>query len=254
MSKIMKSISLVLLLVDDFTNRIITDSSVCVYTEEGRQASIRKSEGYHIFCDLQQDPVRICVESPIYQKMVVELPLSYGEEVNRIRMIPAAGYPITAGATCIRGKLRQGSRLLIFFPEQKKNYKLLYDYNPKKQGKEISLFQQDGICLEGKTLCIKNKEYQEFFKILRQQDEICRMEQPLKKEYKKIGTLVYSVHEAYANQDGSIYLPVRMHSEELKKCFWTISSNGEETSGSWELMPGKENWITEDFQIKKEEA
>lgn len=254
MGEIGRKISLVLLLIDDFTNRVIRDASVSVYTEQEKKHSIRKSEGYHVFCDLEQNPVRICMESGLYQKQVVELPLSYGEEVSQIRMVPAKGYPIPAGATCIRGMLQPGTRLRIFFPEQKKSYKLLYDYNPSKQKNSIALFQQDELCLEGRMLCIKNKECQEFFKVTGQQEEICRMEQPLQKAYKKIGTSIYPVHEAFAGADGSVYLPIRMRSEEMQQCSFMIFSEGKEYCGTWTLRPGKENWITEEFQIKKEEG
>lgn len=243
--KMRRELSLVLLPVDDFTDKVIVGSGIRMYTLEGRRPSIRKEDGYHVFCDLQGDAVQICVEGPLYQRQVLTLLLASEPEVIQVRMIPGDSYPIPAGSTCIRGTLGPGSRIRLYFPEQKRCCKLLYDYDVRKNGKELSLFQPETARLEGKTLCIRDKEaHVEFFRIKEQQGEQCRMEAPLSRNYKKIGTTVYRVYEAYAKSDGSIYLPIQNLPEGDGICMLQKGGTEEEDSFCMKLIAGKENRIT----------
>ena len=125
-----REVSLVILPIDDFTGRVITGSAVRMYTEDGKP-SIRKEEGYHVFCDLTAPEIRISAEGPLYQKQVFTVPLGGGVQIRQIRMLPGRCYPIPSGATCLKGRLPAGTRLRLYFPEQKKGYKLLYDYDPE---------------------------------------------------------------------------------------------------------------------------
>lgn len=244
-----REVSLVILPIDDFTEQVITGSVLRMYTEEGKRSSIRKPDGYHVFCDLMGSSIRICVESPLYQKQTIEFSLSDASKVHLIRMLPNTSYPIPKDATCVRGKLKSGSRIRIFFPEQKKSYKLLYDYIPGEQESSLSLFCPETAQLEGKTLCIKDSEEEtEFFRVKVQNKENCLLEQPLGKMYKKIGTSVYPVYEAFADDDGVFYLPIRSISVDSGECTCLIAdSDGKnEICRTLILKAGKENRITEE--------
>lgn len=248
-----REVSLVVLPIDDFTERVITGSTLRMYTEEGKRPSIRKPDGYHVFCDLTGSTVRICVESPLYQKQIVEFPLGDMAKVYLIRMLPNESYPIPAGATCVRGKLKPDSRIRLFFPEQKKNYKLLYDYTPGGQDDSLALFCPETVQLEGKTLCIKGAgEEGEFFRVKGQTEENCLLEHPLKQGYKKIGTSVYPVYEAYADAEGCFYLPIRSIPTESGSCTCLIAGadGKEEICRTLMLKAGKENRITEDIYME----
>lgn len=246
-----REVSLVVLPVDDFTERVITGSGLRMYTEEGKRPSIRKPDGYHVFCNLTGSTIRICVEGPLYQKQTLDLPLGDPSKVYVVRMLPNASYPIPAGATCVRGKVKAGSRIRLFFPEQKKSYKLLYDYTPGKENRSLALFCPETVELEGKTLCIKSSsgEEGEFFRVKGQKEETCQLEHPLEKGYKKIGTSVYPVYEVSADGEGSFYLPIRSIPVESGKCTCLIA----EAEGRGEirrtliLQAGKENRITEEI-------
>lgn len=240
--RIKRKLSLVLLPVDDFTDRIIAGPGIRMYTAEGGHPSLRKEEGYHVFCDLPGDRARICVEGPLYQRRVLELPLTEEPEVIQVRMIPGEGYPIPEGATCISGNLAPGSLIRLYFPEQKKCCKLLYDYDARRDGKELSLFQQEPGSLEGQTLCISDKEGKgEFFRIRKQEGERCHMEHPLSGNYKKIGTTVYRVYEACAKEDGSIYLLIRNLPGTCSTGICVVKEGDEEKCFPAELTAGKKN-------------
>lgn len=246
-----REVSLVLLPIDDFTEQIITGSQIRMYTEEGNRPSIRKADGYHVFCGLPDKMVRICIDGPLYQKQTLEFPTGYDGNVYQVRMLPAAGYTIPSGATCVKGRLKPGSRMRLFFQEPKKSYKLLYDYEPGKQGKNLSLYCPDTARLEGRTLYITEQGKEgEYFRVAAKQQEICRLEEPLHRKYKKIGTSVYPVYEVYAGNDGSFYLPVRSIPADGRCICMIAGKDGKEKMKELTLTAGKENYIYEEEEEK----
>lgn len=250
-----KKVSLVIVPIDDFTEKVITGAVLIMYTERGKQPSIRKQDGYHVFCDLTGDTVRICADGPFYQKQTVEFPVGDISKAYTIRMIPNASYPIPAGATCVRGKIKSQSRIRLFFPKQKKSYKLLYDYQPELHKNNLSVFCTEPVQLEGKTLCIANSEgKQEFFRVKEQHGENCRMEMPLAGEYRKIGTSIYPVYETYADEEGNFYLPIRSIPVENGSCSCLLANQDgtEEIRREIILQSGKENKITDAIYRKED--
>lgn len=244
-----RGVSLVILPIDDFTEQVIKGSNLRVYTEQGKRLSICKEDGYRIFCDLKESFVKICAEGPLYQKQTVTFPVSGASVVFKLRMLPNTSYPIAQGVTCIRGFLKSGSKIRLFFPEQKKKYKLLYDYIVEEQKNSLSLFFPDSVCLEGKSLYIQNREGEgEFFKVTGQMEEQVQIDRILQKTYKKIGTTIYPVYEAFAEADGRFYLPIRGLTEGENTCICNIlQADGQK---EWEkkilIKAGKENDITKE--------
>ena len=84
-----KKVSLVLLPIDDFTDRIITGSQLRMYTLEGNRPAIRKNDGYHVFCDLQGEEADICIDGPLYQRQTLTLPINRETlDIYQVRMVP----------------------------------------------------------------------------------------------------------------------------------------------------------------------
>lgn len=249
-----RTVSLVILPIDDFTEQVIADSKIRVYTEQGKHLSICKEDGYRVFCDLRGNTVRICAEGPLYQKQAAEFPVGDASTVFKLRMLPNANYPIPRGATCIRGRMKPGSRIRLFFPEQKKIYKLLYDYVPNEQECSLSLFMPELVHLEGKSLYIQSRDEEgEFFRVTGQMDEKIQIDGVLKKGYKKIGTTIYPVYEAETGEDGSFYLPIRGLAEGENTCICTISEKDGQNEFCRKLLlqTGKENRITEEICMEE---
>ena len=242
-------VSLALLPIDDFTDQIITGSQLRVYAMEGNISSIRKSDGYHIFCDLSGGEVEICLEGPLYQKRILRLPIVQGKpKVCQVRMLPAACYPLPRGTTIVSGILPMGTAIRLFLPGKKRGCKLLQDYDPGIQGEELSLFLPCERSFLGKLMCVCGKERDlEFFRVIDQKGNICIAEHALSKGYQRTGTNVYPVNEASVGEDGSFYLPVGgLAGEETCICILT-EANGEEKRCEIMLTAGKENRITEDI-------
>ena len=248
-----RKVSLALLPIDDFTGRIIKGSQLRVYLKEENISSIRKQDGYHVFCNLSGSETEVCLEGPLYQKQILRLPI--GQEKSKIypvRMLPGISYPLPKGTTTVSGTLPEGSVLRLFTSGQKRSYKLLNDYDPSIQGEELSLFRPFEMSLEGKTMCIRDKEKNhEFFKITDRKGNICILEHPLSKTYQKIGTGVYPVHEITGGEDGNFRLPINDLTGTEMCIGFLVRAGKEERTCEIALMAGKENLITED--IWKEE-
>lgn len=246
-----KKVSLVLLPIDDFTDRIITGSQLHVYINGENKPSIRKTDGYHVFCDLPGDEAEVCLEGPVYRKQILRLPIEKGEpEVFQVRMLPKTSYPFPQGTTIVKGALPADSTIRIFFPEQKRGCKLLYDYDPLIQEKKLPIFRPYEMSLAGKMLCVCGRDHNlEFIRVSDQKENICILEHPLSKAYEKIGTIIYPVYETAVDEDGSFYLPISgLKGENTCVCV-LIQENREESGGKTckiMIQAGKENRITED--------
>lgn len=242
-----KEVSLVLLPIDDFTGRIIMGSGLRVYIKEENRPSIRKPDGYHIFCNLSGGEAEICLEGPLYQKRILRLPIVRGKpNICLIRMLPGPVYPLPQGATVITGVLPEGSTIRLFFSGAKKVCRLLDDYDPERQGEALSLFRPYEMSLEGKMLCVCEKENEpEFFRVTGKNRNICMLDRPLSKAYRKTATAVYPVYEAIAGEGGIIYLPVNGLAGEERGICVLMKAGEKEKICEMAVTAGKENRITE---------
>lgn len=244
-----RKVSLILLPIDDFTGTIITGSMLRVYLTEDNTPSIRKQDGYHVFCNLSGSEAKICLEGPLYQKQMLRLPIGQGKlQIYPVRMMPGIAYPLPEGTTIISGTLPEGGVLRLFTLGKKRACKLLCDYDPGIQGEGLSLFQPFEMFLEGKTMCIRDKDKShEFFKIAEHKGNVCIPECPLSKTYQKIGTGVYPVYEITGGEDGKFRLPINgLTGEEIGVGF-LMRAGKEEKSCELPLIAGIENRITEDM-------
>ncbi|MCH5281446.1 MAG: hypothetical protein J1E61_08240 [Lachnospiraceae bacterium] len=244
-----RKVSLALLPIDDLTNRIITGSLLRVYIVEENKPSIRKPDGYHVFCDLKETEVTLCLEGPIYQKQTLRLSIKPDKvKVYQIRMLPGIAYPLPKGITILKGTLPKDSRLRVFVSGKKKEYRLLGDYDPVKQKDALTLFLHHKISLIGKVLCISGKEKEpEFFRVTDQKDQVCMLEKPLSKAYARTDALIYPAYETVSDQDGNFFLPMNSHQEE-ENCTCILMKE-DRIEKTWQLVlkSGEENRITEDM-------
>ena len=244
-----KAVSLVLLPIDDYTDRIITGSELWVYTTEERLSSIRKADGYHVFCDLPGNETEVCLEGPLYQKKILRFPIGRDRSyIFQVRMLPGICYPLPKGTTVIKGALPPGSMLRLFFPGQRKKWKLIKNYDPQTEGKELSLYLPYEVFLVGKTMCIggKDKDW-EFFRVADQKKNIATLKQPLSRAYYKTDTCVYPVYEADVSEDGNLYLPIGGLTGEVPCVCILLGEDKTEQVCEFVLAAEKENQITEDL-------
>lgn len=202
--------SLVVLVIDDFTGKPVVGSNVRV-SIPGKEAPVAKGDGYYVFVNLTEPSVTLLCESGIYEQCTKQVDLAGGieREVLIIRLLPSIHYPLPAGTTCVSGKTQPGRRLL-FWSGEGKGYKLLCDYYCKKKGEEdlIAIFNPDNKEMEGKFFFICCQEEKEFFTIVGKTEKHYRMDRVLSRDYQRIGTVIMPVHEIFADQEGSFFLPV----------------------------------------------
>lgn len=246
-----RQVSLVVLAIDDFTGKPILGSNIRVYID-GMPPAIKKSEGYHVFVNIDQPTVIVHAVGGQFNPRSIRCDLTGNEEKYaflKLRMIPNSCYPIPPNTTCIEGKAVPGSLIRIFCRDGANAYKLLYDYK-KGDGddnRQISIFHPDEIDMEGKLLHItdgegNNRELVRIIGVVDQENKVYLLENELSSNYRKIGTSLFTVYETVADNKGSFFLPIANTYQE--KYFYVCESVGDQSvSIELELESGGVNKI-----------
>lgn len=207
-----RKISLVVMLIDDMTDKVIRDAAKVWI--EGRPAPVRKSDGYYVFTDLPGERAVVRIQQGMYEPRILETELPGPGEpyiMRRVRLTPGRCYRLPSGATCVEGKAEPGSRICFFSKKGARGLKLLYNYDGSQETL-ISIYHPAEQQLEGKLLYIEGKDGKtsETFRILAKDGEEgrYRLEKPLAHPYKKIGATIYPVYETEADSGGSFFLPI----------------------------------------------
>lgn len=229
--RIRRRVSLVLMLIDDFNNKVILGSNARLWIP-GAKAPIRKAEGYYVFSNLEDRQVRIFIEAGLYESRTLQIKLdSEGYTFLKVRMTPNRSYPVPKDTTCVEGRAAPGSTVRIVCLEDSRPLKLIYDYERGgSDSKKISIYHQETTDIEGKVLYIENgKSGAEFFRVLQRQEKSgdYTLEQPLTANYKKIGTTVYLVYSGTADEKGVFFLPISNLPRETNR--FLCEASGERT-------------------------
>ena len=247
-------ISLAILLIDDFTGKIMIEPSFRIAVR-GAGKPIRKSDGFWIFTNLTEPEAQVSIIGPCYQSEYIRLDLTTLDSANpvvRIRMKPDKTYRLLKGTTCMAGFLPDGAALMVFCEQGNDYKKLLVDY---EQGSaEISLYQGGNEEMEGKLCCIADKDKKkEIIKLGRMTDRekgLYQLAQPPLREYKKIGTKIYPVSLAQAREDGGEYfLPLSGNGQDRLEYTCIYDVGGSKTEERVMLDSGRVNRI--DWETRK---
>ena len=112
-------VSLAVLLIDDFTGRIITSSDAQVSVEGGRKPVVKR-EGFRVFTNLTEPEVRVRAGGPCYceEEQAVDLrQLDRSLPVVRLRLRPNRWYPLPAGTARVSVQLPEDTQLLAYCQE-----------------------------------------------------------------------------------------------------------------------------------------
>ncbi len=204
--------SLAVLVLDDYTGRVLKDSGILV-SVEGAARPVRKSEGYYVFLNLSQRMAALTVKSDRYapEQRLVDLEALGGRDpVLKIRLKPSRRYPLPQGTTSLLGRAEPGSEVRILCSHTQKHFRLLYDYERDRDQKEIQIFNPEKSDLDGKILSINNKG-QELVHVQSTKDRennVYIMDKALEKDYKKVGTKIVPVFVTKADELGEYFIPL----------------------------------------------
>ncbi len=222
--------SLVVFPVDDFTGKPITGNKVRLFIP-GQKPPLIKPDGYYVFINLTEPKVVLHCESGLYHPRSEGISLEGKEEpfVFMLRLSPNASYPVPAGTTCVAGTAATGKRVRFQCMDRDSTYKLLYEYQrTKENGSYISLYNPENRQLAGKTFLIRDKKNQEYFTITgTDEEEWCRLAEPLQHDYKKVGSIIFPVYEVCANEAGNFFLLIGNGGLTETSWFWEIEGERE---------------------------
>jgi hypothetical protein len=240
--------SLAVLIIDDYTNKVISDGSVQVLVE-GAKKPIRKAEGYYIFLNLEQKQAELTVKSDRYvtEKRSINLEdLSPKEPILKLRVKPGKNYSLPKGTTIICGTAEPGSEIRVICDNIQKFYRLLYDYDREENQEQIHIYNPENTDMDGKMLCAKSESSCETFAIFLTADREnngYRLEKPLENSYKKAGTKIYPVFVTKADDTGEYFLPIWSIGDEAGSCLCEMNGSKKE-SRTINLEAGKMNHLS----------
>lgn len=240
-------VSLAVLLIDDFTGRIITSSGARATVPDSGKPVIKK-EGFHVFTNLTDPVIRISAKGPCYceeERLVDIRKLDPANPVVRVRMTPNRWYALPSSAVRTEVKLPADTELFVFSQESSNYKRLLSDY--RKGSDEISLYQGDMEELEEKACCIAGKDgIPEPLRLgtLKQREQgIYRLEMCPSGGYKKMGTRVYPASYLPAGDTRTCFLPLKSYGKkEITYTFLSIHA-GTQTVTRTVLQTDRENRI-----------
>lgn len=208
MTVINRKAAFALEVIDDLKNIPVKAGSVSVRLSGG-QIPIVKADGYYVFMDLEPGKYTVCLFGAIYQPAQVEIAVDGGPcPVVAVRVMPGQKYPLPHGGTRLMGNTVPGSEVRLVYSCSLRPLKLLYDY---EGGPLIRIFTPSVQLLDGRELCIDNRE---FFKIIQTVDSDARiylMDQALHGAYKKGEAGLSYVTRVKANERGWYFMALPDH-------------------------------------------
>lgn len=237
--------SLAVLLIDDFTGKIITAPGLTA-SVDGDRKPIRKPEGFLVFTNLTDPTIRVTVEGPCYfrEEQYVDMKsLDRSNPVFRIRMRPDRTYPLPENTVRLTALLPPESTCFVFYEKGNDSRKLLTDY--EKGNANILLYQGDKEEMEGKTCCITGKnggyEFLRLGRLTEREKGSYLLEKPLEQGYKKIGSRLYPVSVMRADGGKECFLPLKNHGQNEPEYTLILKKDGAVKEIRKRLVAGRDN-------------
>lgn len=202
-------VSLVIIVIDDFNNKILDKNQVKVYIE-GERFPIRKEGGYFVFTNLKSYNVKVFVEAPNYnsEQIIVDLrDYDIRNPILKVRIMPNKLHNLSSKTTCLEGMIKPFEEIYIYLKDILEFIRLLYDYN--ENDKYISIYNPNNIDLEEKNLIISDKEKFDFFKIKNLIDletSKYNIYNSMNHIYKRSDSKICSVYKIKADEKGRFFL------------------------------------------------
>lgn len=208
-----RTVSLVVTLIDDFTGRVITGSNARAWIEN-EKPPIKKNEGWSVFVNLADGEYTVFAEGGFYNRAVCAVCISAaGEGLYtdlKMRLTPSTAYPLPRGTTIITGTAEPNCTVRIYPDDRSISYKLLSDV--KKGAESLGIYFSGDLDIEGKLFYIKSENNSgDFFRVrcaVKDKPSEYRLAAKLAHDYPKIGTLICPVSEAVTDKNGRFFIPI----------------------------------------------
>lgn len=207
-------VSLVLLPIDDFTDKVITEKVVNVRIANSNLKPIRKQDGFIVFTNIEESNIVVIINGYFYNTARVEIDIARLNElapIIKVRLKPNEQYHFPKNTTCLMGKTIPNTILTVIHKSKFNKFRLLED---NKKGKaDIKIYNPINVDLEGRDFIItdKSSRSREEFTIVEYNDEnkTYTLNKTLKKEYKKEVCMIIKIDYIEVFEDGKFFLPLR---------------------------------------------
>lgn len=249
-SRNVRTVSLVVTLIDDFTGRIITGSNARVWIENERPP-IKKAEGWNVFLNLPEGEHIVLAEGGFYNRQSRACEISGNAYTElKIRMTPNRTYPLPHGTANIRGITEPNCGVRVYPNDKSASCKLLADV--KTGSANVGIFRADDCDIVGKLFFVKGERGSgEFFRVIsavKDKSSEYEIAPKLTHAYSRIGTLIFPVIEAFSDDKGEFFVPIPAVS--ARECSYICESLGSEKKSA-EITPLRGGTVTVDFPSGK---
>ena len=215
-SRSIRRVSLVVMLIDDFTGKVITGSNARVWIEN-EKPPIKKSEGWNVFLNLSEGEYILNAEGGFYSRSTVACKIvDEKSDIVTIRLLPNSLYPIPSDCLRIEGNGEPESKVVIYSDDKSAAFKLLSDI--KKGTQTIGIYHPDAVNIEGKMLNIISSDGKSEFIRVGSKSENEKFEykilDKIKNDFSKVGTILVTATETIVDEDGKFFIFLRSCSQE----------------------------------------
>lgn len=208
-------VSLVLVPIDDFTDKVIIDKPVNIEIQGNiMKKPLKKQDGFYVFTNINEKKITITIKSYSYNTSKLEIDIDKLNKLSpiiKVRLKPNNQYKFPKSITCLSGKTDPNTSIKVIY-RCKNNLFMLYEDNIKNQS-NLKIYNPINIDLEGKSFVIseKNKKTKEEFRIIRFDDEnnIYFLDKTLKKAYRKEACEILKIDYIDVFEDGEFFIPLK---------------------------------------------
>ncbi len=217
--KITSRLAAAVLLIDNFTNEIITKDVKVI--SKGLEKPFFKPNGYFVFSDIDADinVLELTIKSKYYLEKEVKISLTdianEGYE-SIIRLNPSKYYPLPNKCTVVEGKTSPRSEVFVYSGDLQPSFVLGSEYISGSGSMQI--YNQKHINLNSCRMYISSDAHNcsEIFTVNRVKDFLGNtyfLEQGLKGSYSLGTTRITHVFSGESDDDGNFYIPIHCHNE-----------------------------------------
>ena len=203
-SRSVRRVSLVVLLIDDLTGKIITGSNARAWIDN-EKPPIKKNDGFNVFLNLAEGDHEVKAEGGFYSQTSVNCHVDNEKHTTvTIRLAPNASYPVPTDCIRIEGSAEPGQPVVVYSQDKGAAYKLLSDAG---KGKDIiGIYHDDSVNIEGKLLkVIASGGKGEFIRVSSRTDKEkseYQLSEKLAGDYPKVGTIIVPAFRTTADSSG----------------------------------------------------